>query len=157
MARTRQFGVALALVCASFVPPRLDAQQRVPQEFQHERIMVIVPMIGTGKVGDPIRPMFTPLPSSATPATQPTRAAQEVAPVQPKFLSMQYELSDDGKTALVEFVAKDRSAFKEILDYQGTDVKKFEPGKNTKDDVEREFKKVKPLYTFDKSSVGGAK
>lgn len=121
--------LTLLLLCACAV----SAQGRVPKEFLDERIMVVVPMIGQGTAEDPMRPMFMPKPADI--AKSP-------------FLSIQVELSDDGKTALVEFVARSKDAFKEILAARGKDVKVFERGKNKKEDVEQEFGKVKSGYKF---------
>lgn len=87
-----------------------------------ERIVVVVPMIGTGKPGDPIRPKY------ADPGPKVPMIGQPIPP-EPKKLSASerfeaeklrigaysYVLSDDGKRAIVEFVAKDRAAFAEIL------------------------------------------
>ena len=128
--------IVLTLTCVC----TLLAQSSVPKEFQNERIMAIVPMVGTGTAKDPIRPMFAPTPDEGISGKS-------------KVLSFTYELSDDGKIALVEFVAKDRDSLKDILVSKVPGVKVFERNKNTKDDVEREFQKVKPSYTFDKKAA----
>lgn len=79
-------------------------------------------MIGTGKPGDPIRPKYTD-------AGVPDLRKGQPFPPEPKKKSAQeqfeaeklrigaysYVLADDGKRAIVEFVAKDRAAFAEIL------------------------------------------
>lgn len=124
--------LATALFLCAFT---LSAQGRVPQQFRYERLIVVVPMVGTGATDDPIRPMFSPTPDEMQSGKSP-------------FISVDYELSDDGKTALVEFVALDRSAFAEIRASSSREVKFFERGKNTKAEVEQEFSKVKSGYEF---------
>jgi hypothetical protein len=61
-------------------------------------------MTGAGTAADPRRPMFTP-----------TRQAMPAAPARAPLLAWSYVPSDDGKWAIVEFVARDRGAFVPIL------------------------------------------
>ena len=60
--------------------------------------------------------------------------------------------SDDGRYAVVEFVARDRKALAAILKDART-VKAFEKGKDKKDDIERELK----IYRKDFSLEEGKK
>lgn len=93
--------------------------------MRYERLVCIVPMIGAGTAEDPRRPMYTPAgPREANP-----------------FLAFSYLASDDGKFALVEFVAVDRAAFDGILQDRDPRVKKFLKGKVKREDVEAEFRK----------------
>jgi hypothetical protein len=62
-------------------------------------------------------------------------------------------LGDDGKHALVQFVALDRSAFKELFEDKSTDVKFFEKGKAKREDVEKEFRKHKKDFDFEQMGV----
>ena len=121
----------VALVCAS----GLLAQQRVPPELMYHRIWAVLPLVGTGTAADPIRPMFMPKPADAKQGRS-------------GILAMHVELSDDGKTALVELVAADREAFTDILHSKLPEVKVFERGKDTQADVEQEFKKHKKNFAF---------
>jgi hypothetical protein len=130
---------ALALTLLSGI--LLAAQDRVGAGFQNERIIVIVPMVGAGTEEDPIRPMFVPKPS------------ENLAPDASQFLSVKYELSDDGQTAVVEFVARNKTAFKKILASREEGVKVFERGKHTKADLEREFRKVGSEQESDRVAV----
>jgi len=102
----------------------------------YERLMAVVPIVGKGTLDDPRRPMYAPAPS-AVPAT--SRAG---------ILGFSYVPSDDGKFALVEFVAQNRTAFNAILGDKS--LKCFLKGKDTKDDVIKEFKKYKKDFDFDK-------
>ena len=87
-------------------------------------------MVGSGTPADPKRPQYAPLPPS--PGTPPSRAG---------ILAAGYLTSDDGKYALVEFVAADRAAFAPIL--ADKQVKAFEKGKAKKADIEAEFRRHK--------------
>ena len=69
----------------------------------YERVLAIVPLIGAGTLDDPIRPEYAPAPSAINPTSRTG------------ILGYIHVLSDDGKSALVEYVARDRSAFNAIL------------------------------------------
>ena len=128
---------AVLMVFFALVAP-VAAQQRVDSRHLYERTMSIVPMTGTGSFADPVRPMYTPLPSVLkAAATSRSRTA---------ILGFTYVLSDDGKHALVEFVARDRAAFQQIL--ADVSVKSFVKGKDKREDVEAEFKKYKKDFDF---------
>src|SRR5690349_7808949 len=77
--------------------------QRVDSRHMYERVLAVVPMVGKGTFSDPRRPLYAPLPSATNPTTRTG------------MLGFTYVLSDDGQSALAEFVARDRSAFKDIL------------------------------------------
>jgi hypothetical protein len=129
---------ASVLVCFFALIAPLPAQQRVDSRHLYERTMSIVPMTGTGSFADPVRPMYTPLPAALNAAaTSRSRTA---------ILGFTYVLSDDGKHALVEFVARDRAAFQQIL--ADPTVKSFVKGKDKREDVEAEFKKYKKDFNF---------
>jgi len=104
----------------------------------YERILAVVPMTGTGSADNPIRPMYTPLPSAF-------RAAA-ASRTHTGILGFTFVLSDDGQHALVEFVAKDRAAFQQIL--ADTTIKSFLKGRDTRADIETEFKKYKKDFDF---------
>jgi hypothetical protein len=104
----------------------------------YERVMMIVPMTGTGSFEDPVRPMYTPLPSAFK--------AAAASRTHTGILGFTYVLSDDGQHALVEFVAKDRAAFQQIL--ADSTVKSFLKGRDNREDIETEFKKYKKDFDF---------
>lgn len=93
-------------------------------------------MIGKGTFEDPRRPMFAPLPGS-----QASRAG---------IVSYIAQESDDGRFALVEFVAFDRTAFQPILGSGRADVRVFEKGKARKEEVLNEFRKFKANINVDR-------
>jgi hypothetical protein len=67
----------------------------------HERIIAVVPLIGAGTYADPRRPLFAP---DSKDLHNPNG-----------IHSYRWEASDDGRHAIVEFVARDRAALLPIL------------------------------------------
>lgn len=114
----------------------LEAEKRMDAKDRYERLVLIVPLVGSGTRDDPRRPMFVPARPGASPG----------------LISFHYDVSDDAKTAIVELVAADANAFAPVLSAsQGrADVKAFERGKSTKAEVEQEIKKVKKDFDVDK-------
>ena len=62
-------------------------------------------------------------------------------------------MSYNGKFALVEFVARNRAAFKELLADGNPEVKVFIKGKDKREDIDKEFKKHKKDFDLDKFGV----
>jgi len=138
-------------VCLLAASAVLSAQPRVSPRNTYERVMAIVPMIGSGTVEDPKRPMYAPAPHPSTGATAGTTAAAPTG-----ILGFTYELSDDGKFALVEFVARDRSAFQNILAdaaVPASSVQAFTKGVNQQAAVEAAFKLLKKNFDFNHFGV----
>jgi hypothetical protein len=102
------------LVCAAVwiaVGAGAFGQRRAAIENLYESVVAVVPMVGFGSREDPKRPMFVPWPYD---------------PVQHSWLrSMTFELSDDGKYAVVEFIVQDRKFLKPLFDARAADVKAF--------------------------------
>ena len=94
------------LVALSVFAGTLFGQRSVPAEYMYHRVWAVVPLVGSGATGDPIRPMLVPLPSTA---------GQQPAAGPPDLLGYQMQLSDDGKFALVEFVFHSPLAFHDFL------------------------------------------
>ena len=138
--------LALIFVCAL-----APAQRRVDSRNLYERVLAVVPMVGSGTLSDPIRPAYTPLPSAtsaiATPASTDATSANGVIPLRQGILAYSYVASDNGKFALVEFVAADRAAFKDLL--ADTTVKAFLKGRDGLDVAIAEFIKHKANFTLD--------
>ena len=68
------------------------------------------------------------------------------------IIAYSFQESDDGRFALVEFVARDRKAFAAILADARTDIKVFQKGRHTRTQIETEFRKFK--RDFDPDSFG---
>ena len=122
----RKFSPAVLMLLFLFI--QLKAQPRVDARNMYERVLAVVPlMVGQGTFDDPKRPMYAPSPAQVQTATA-TRQG---------ILAFTYVMSDDGLLALVEFVARDRSAFQAIL--ADPTVKSFLKGRDKREDAEAEF------------------
>jgi len=109
-----------------------QSQQRVDSRNLYQRITVILNLRRSCPA------VYTLLPVALkAAATSRSRTA---------ILGFTYVLSDDGKHALVEFVARDRAAFQQIL--ADPTVKSFVKGKDKREDIEAEFKKYKKDFDF---------
>jgi hypothetical protein len=117
------------------------AQHKVDLRNTYERIYAVVPMIGAGTAEDPRQPMFTPVPGEK--------------PARDGIIAFTYQLSDDGNTALVEFVARDRAALAPILNDgpSRADVKIFEKGKDTRRNIEAEFRRHKRDFDLEQFAL----
>ncbi len=126
------------LFCLS--PLTALAQPRVDPRNLYERAMCVAPMTGAGTLADPKRPLHVPLPSAVSAASR-TRTG---------ILGFTHVMGDDG-TALVEYVARDRSAFTPLL--ADPQLKCFVKGVHKRADLEAEFKKHKKDFDFNNFGV----
>jgi hypothetical protein len=118
--------------------PKPGHIKRVDPTDTYFRIICVVPLVGTGKRLDPVRPDYVPV-------HQPGNAYHT------GIISWTQVPSDDGKHAIVEMVAIDRSAFQAILADKRPDVLVFQHGKNTQAQMEagiQQYKKGFSLATF---------
>ena len=142
-----------ALLCIIAITLCANSQiLRVPDEALGERIVVVVPMVGKGTVEDPIRPKYAPVAMSFA-LREKLRKEGKLEPLREKSQdelideeklrigAFSYVLADDGKRAIVEFVARDRAAFAEIL--KDTTVRVVEKQKLTDVAEVDELKKAK--------------
>ena len=81
----------LAFLCALALVPRMAAQPRVDFMNMHERIIAVVPVIGSGTYEDPKRPLFAPSGKESVPG----------------LISWSWQASDDGKLA-IDLLARGR-------------------------------------------------
>ena len=146
----------LLLVCllaagASLAP----AQTALDPSKMHERVIAIVPMVGSGTFNDPIRPMFAPRFNSDAVTDDINLKGREKAfkDFAEQILEYTYTASDDGKYAIVEFVARDRKTFAPLLNSGRSDIRFFVKGKHSKAEIETEVKKIKK--DFDASEFSG--
>ncbi len=88
---------------AAFVPfflliPTATAQRKLDPGHNYERVLAVVPMTGAGTAADPRRPPHAPAKADAN-----------------GIVSFSYQVSDDGRFAIVELVARSRAALAPIL------------------------------------------
>jgi hypothetical protein len=107
-----------------------SAQYKVHPRDRYERVIAVVPLVGSGSYSDPIRPLFAPVPG------QPRAAGAE------HILGFSYQLSDNGKSAIVEIVVPDTDSLRPILEDSRL-IRAFVKGKDKRKDVEVELRKLK--------------
>ena len=136
----RSVHVMCALLC-SLAPVYAQKHQtyHVDPRNMYERVLAVVPWIGSGTHGDPKRPLYTP--AQMNPASRSG------------ILAFQCMASDDGKLALCEFVAKDGNALKPLL--ADPAVKAFLKGRDKIENAVAEFKKHKK--DFDINQLAGVR
>jgi hypothetical protein len=153
------------LVCLFAIVGAVQAQPPVSPRNSYERILVILPIVGSGTAADPLRPSLIPAPGSATPnilniATSAPTSAQVTkkdvtvtATTAPQNLILGYTWvpSDDGKFALSEIVMRDRSAFPSITALPG--VTAFVKGVDKLTDVQTAFQQYKKDFDITKFGV----
>ena len=104
------------------IPSLLLAQaqfRKVDPQLTHERIIAIVPMVGAGTAKNPKRPQYSDLEG---------------------LTGFTAEISDDGRFALVEFVAKESKFLIPLANSGQRQERKDSPNK---DAVLEEFKRYK--------------
>jgi len=81
----------------------------------YHRIICVVPITGTGTAKDPKRPLFAPVGPNAEDAPKhPVHGRWSKQP-DTRILAFQSVPTDDGKAAIVLFVARNYAAFEPIL------------------------------------------
>jgi hypothetical protein len=134
--------VRLLAVVVCLCAPLLAQQQRVDLRNLYERVLCVVPMVGSGTADDPRRPAYAPLPP--VPGAKLSRDG---------IIAYTFQLSDDGTLALVEFVAVERKAFRDLLADTDSRIKVFNKGTDKRADIEAEFKKHKKDFDLDRFGV----
>jgi hypothetical protein len=136
----------LASVGSAFAQPRVDWRN------MYQRVIAIVPMVGQGTEADPRRPMYAPVPPpEATSATATPTTPAPTTPATPLggssgILAFAMVQSDDGNSAIVEFVSHDPSIFQNIL--ADTTIQAFLLGRDSRQAAEAAFQKLKPSFSI---------
>ena len=127
--------IAFCVVMCLFTQNQAFPQQPVDPHNMHERIIAVVELVGAGTYADPKRPLFAP---DSKDLHNPDG-----------IHSYRWEASDDGRFAIVEFVARNRAALLPILNDPRV-VRVFEKGRVKKSDnieaVIRTFKRDSKLF-----------
>jgi hypothetical protein len=108
------------------------AQRRVDSKNSYDRVIAVVSFIGSGTQADPKRPQYVPWP--------PTRDPNGI-------IAWSVLPSDDGRFALIELVARNRSAFQSLLSDKTIAV--FEKGRVTKAQIESALKQYRKDLSLD--------
>jgi hypothetical protein len=134
-----QSRLAWLFLITAFITPLFAQPHKIDPANSHERLLCVVPMVGSGTPADPFRPMYAPLPGQAS---------------QDGIIAFAFQISDDGKHALVEFVANSQSAFSGILNSTNLSVRVFHKGTDTPANITTAFQQYKKNFNF--SSFGVA-
>jgi len=111
----------------SFFVPIYGRSIQPPETARYHRLIAVEHLVGSGRQDDPRRPEFAPAAIAARDG----------------IIAWSMQVSDDGKYALVQFVAVNRKAFDAILADKRPDIRVFEIGKDKKDDIEKELRKFR--------------
>jgi hypothetical protein len=117
----------------------LPAQHAVDPAARYYRVIGLVHLTGSGKLGDPIRPEYVPGPTDAV--TRDGIIAWSSLP------------TDDGKMAIIHIVAVNHHAFDTILADARPEVKVFEIGKHEPAAIEAALQLVRAGFTLDSLKV----
>jgi hypothetical protein len=117
----------------------LFAQHAVDPSQRYFRLVCLVHVTGSGKAQDPVRPEYVP-----TTSDKPDRSG---------IIAWSFQPVDDGKMAIVQFVAVDRSAFTAILADKRPEVRVFEIGKTPPAAIEAEMRKHKKDFSLENLTV----
>lgn len=134
---------ALVVCLLAFGSISFAQQRQLGLGQTYERVYAAVPMTGQGTWGDPRRPMFAPV------------ASQMKSGDRSGVIAFHYVLSDDGKTALVEFVFQDRAALRPVVSSLSVQpsVKTFDRAKDSGAAIEAAFKAFKKDFDLSAFSV----
>jgi hypothetical protein len=114
----------------------VSAQHRVDPRNTYHRVICVVPLVGAGTAQDPRRPLYAPTPGSASPDG---------------IVAFTQVPTDDGKSAIVEFVVKSRKALQTIL--ADTTITTFEKGAQSASAIEAALKVFKRDFDIEKFEV----
>jgi hypothetical protein len=122
------------------------SQRRVDPKKTYHRILCVTPLIGSGTATDPVRPKYAPWPLPA----QQNPAHALIGPAaqnQAGIMAFSYVPSDDGRFAIVEFVARSRSAFQPI--FADTTIQVFEIGRVTRPAIEAAVQRYRRNFNLE--------
>jgi len=126
------------------VPPHpalpQHARHRVDLTNTYHRLICIVPMVGTGTRTDPRRPAYAPLPTATA------MAAGKPLP-RSGIVGFGFVYSDDKQHAIVEFVARSRTAFQAI--FNDKTITYFEKGRVSRATIETALKPFRKDFSLD--------
>jgi len=131
-----------AIVCLLLAVQAATAQQlqrHVDPRNTYERVLAVVPWTGSGTRADPKRAMYTPSLAQMSPTSRSG------------IIGFQCMPSDDGKLALCEFVARDKSAFNQLL--ADPSAKAFLKGRDKVEDAIAEFTKHSKNFDINRFGV----
>lgn len=109
-----------------------SAQRRVDPKYVYHRVIAVVPLAGSGTASDPKRPKYAPWPVSTDPNG---------------IVAFVFEPTDDGRSAIVEFVAQNNAAFSALLADKTVTV--FPKGAVSKQTIENAVRPLRRDFNLD--------
>ena len=110
----------------------VNAQRRVDPRNTYHRVVCVVPLEGSGTAADPTRPKYAPWPVSQDPTG---------------IIGFYFEPTDDGKSAVVEFVAQNRAALQIILNDRT--IQAFEKGIASQSTIDAAIQPVRKDFSLE--------
>jgi len=95
-------------------------------------VICVVPLVGSGTAADPKRPQYAPWPASQDPKG---------------IIAFTFELTDDGKSAVVEFVAQNGAALLPLLNDKS--IQAFEKGVASPAAMEAAIRQVRKDFALE--------
>ena len=125
------------------------------QSNRYQRVICVVPIVGSGTLQDPKRPMFTPSMGNPSGPVESAPKRTKGFTEEPHLSGYQSVLSDDGGTAIVEFVARDRAAFKPLFEAsRAHTITLYKPNQVSTDELVRDLQKVRKTFSLHMFRVG---
>ena len=130
---------ALVIILSTCLPLNLKAQRTaVSPNVRYHRVIALVHLTGSGRGGDIIRPEYV---SNSRAVGRSGILGWSVMP------------TDDGKMAIVQYVAADRAAFRPLFADKRPGVRVFEIGRSSRVAIETEMRKYRRDFDLDRLEV----
>ena len=130
-----RFAAVFVIFVALFSGTLFGQQHAVDPAQRYHRLICLVHLTGSGTSSDTIRPEYVPV--SADPDSRSG------------ILAWSSQIADDGRMAIVLYVAADRKAFESILADKRSEIRVFEIGKHDRKTIETELRKYKKDFDLD--------
>src|SRR5581483_5386533 len=114
----RQYCCLFAVLVSLFTI-NAHAQHAANASARYFRVIALVPLTGTGIHDDPIRPEYAPISAGSSSTLSSSRSG---------ILGWTFQITDDGKMAIVQFVAANHHAFDALLNDKRPNVRVIEAG-----------------------------
>jgi hypothetical protein len=137
--------VSYALLQVCLVTALLSAAQP-DHTVIYPRLICVVPVIGSGTAQDPYRPLFSPNPQAGAAQSGSSNQSSQI-------IAFQSLSTDDGKAAIVVFVARSYAAFVPILQ-DARVIRSFQRTQWAAGDLTRELQKYKKNFDLKMLRVG---
>lgn len=117
----------------------LYAQRAVDPTQRYHRVICLVHLTGSGGKGDPRVPEYVPA---------------SIGENRSGIIAWSMQIADDGKMAIVQYVAVDRKAFAAILADTRPEIRVFEIGKDKPQDIEAALQQFKKGFILSSLQLG---